>query len=1168
MFHSRALVSLLATLSLLAAPVARAAIGFESIPDQEIPSGKTLVVPIPATDGTGPGRSYTVTVGAPTTSSGKPATAAGIHASIRTGDPHFMLGVTYYLPKTTGTVTSQILHTGTMEFQLLREFAPNTSNIIGGLTEGGFYSPRNAIETVDGKKKEYVKYVTFHRVVPGFVIQGGDPEGNGLGGPGFTFPNEYSSALIFSGTQGQLAMANSNSNATLTNEVARPDNGDSNGSQFFITLATNREALDYGYTIFGQMLRGSDTLNGISTISLEDNGSGEASKPVKPVDITSALLFHNSTDAVLLLSATGVCDADIKVTATSGTSTFTQTFKAHATPDTFVDPPYPLQQSNFNAPNGTLKYTIPAVDLTRNFDRFGYQTFLPVNDGMLTTGTSATFAIPLVSNTGNLIGSNVDLWNGSTRGFEQSTFTVGAGATALSGTLTPIRAGTYGALKLAPYAVATFSAPSYDKSTSSFTANLNWGDGTYVSGTAVTIANAATGFEVFAGHNYTHVGQYPVTLHISDIKGSSLTLTSTANIAPSALAISGTDLANTGGVLTNAVVATFKDIGTASTPSDYTAVINWGDGALTSGTVKTSADSTFNVVGSHTYKDGNTFDISTVVSRNGLSGYAAANSILAHIYSVPGTQPLPPYDQIHLAQLWSTVYSDSNSLVTVSSTTNGLVTSGGNPYAALTAGTDGTLYGTTKWGGANGFGSVYSISRDGTVSTIYSFTGGSDGGNPYAPVITGTDGNLYGTTETDGGEGEGTVFQLTTTGTITTIHSFTGGTDGGNPYAAVVEGTNGYFFGTTEAGGNGYGTIFGVTYSGSFSTVHTFVSGTDGANPYSALIRGTGGDFYGTTHNGGSANLGTIFRLTPSPIGPPTVSLWHSFTGSAGEGENPDAALVEGTGGKLYGTTSMGGVSNEGTVYQLASTGTLTTLHSFSGDDGSNPYAPLVAGTDGYLYGTTAGGGTTDGGTVFKISQEPGGPFKSLLSFDCGPDGQFPYASLLRLSDGFYGTTEIGGTNGYGTIYHIDSDGSFAVFKNFDSGHSLQLALRAAVTIINSGDKASGPCTFTVYADPLQPASAITGANFDPNTYDPNGFLSGGETPFSSGSTTHFYLPALAPGQSRTFTFYQQGTVLDTRLKLPIGFDPVGDQVLGVVDYVDPIGDFNASQRGYSPYSY
>ena len=192
MSHTRFLASLLATLCLLVATVARADVGIQPIADQNIPSGKTLVVPIPATDPNGPARTYSVTISQPTSTTGSTtvsATNAGINYNIRTGDPHFVLGVSY-------TDSNSVQQTGTMEFQLLREFMPMTTNIISGLTEGGFYGPKTT--------GTQTKFITFHRIVPGFVIQGGDPLGNSQGGPGSSgFAEELNKNLIFSGSGGR-----------------------------------------------------------------------------------------------------------------------------------------------------------------------------------------------------------------------------------------------------------------------------------------------------------------------------------------------------------------------------------------------------------------------------------------------------------------------------------------------------------------------------------------------------------------------------------------------------------------------------------------------------------------------------------------------------------------------------------------------------------------------------------------------------------------------------------------------------------------------------------------------------------------------------------------------------------------------------------------------------
>jgi uncharacterized repeat protein (TIGR03803 family) len=155
-----------------------------------------------------------------------------------------------------------------------------------------------------------------------------------------------------------------------------------------------------------------------------------------------------------------------------------------------------------------------------------------------------------------------------------------------------------------------------------------------------------------------------------------------------------------------------------------------------------------------------------------------------------------------------------------------------------------------------------------TLNTLYSFTGGSDGANPAAGLVQGADGNFYGTAEYGGTNDYGTVFKIMTNGTLSTLCSFTGGSDGANPAAGLVQGTDGNFYGTTEYGGaNGFGTVFKITSGGVLTMVYYFTGGSDGANPNSALMQGTDGNFYGTTLSGGAYGNGAIFRL--SLVSPP-----------------------------------------------------------------------------------------------------------------------------------------------------------------------------------------------------------------------------------------------------------------------------------------------------------
>ncbi len=194
-------------------------------------------------------------------------------------------------------------------------------------------------------------------------------------------------------------------------------------------------------------------------------------------------------------------------------------------------------------------------------------------------------------------------------------------------------------------------------------------------------------------------------------------------------------------------------------------------------------------------------------------------------------------------------------------------TDGGSVYAGLTLGTDGNFYGTTYQGGANNDGTVFQITPAGTLTTLYNFAG-SDGNQPYAALIQGSDGNFYGTTFLGGANGNGTVFQITPTGTLTTLHSFCSPqncTDGSNPYAALAQAADGSFYGAASTGGRfAEGTAYNITSTGTFTTVYAF-GAADGHHPYAGLTLAPGGNLYGTTYSGGTSNDGTVYSLSPNP---------------------------------------------------------------------------------------------------------------------------------------------------------------------------------------------------------------------------------------------------------------------------------------------------------------
>ena len=286
-------------------------------------------------------------------------------------------------------------------------------------------------------------------------------------------------------------------------------------------------------------------------------------------------------------------------------------------------------------------------------------------------------------------------------------------------------------------------------------------------------------------------------------------------------------------------------------------------------------------------------------------------------------------------------------------------THGANPYAGLVQGTDGNLYGTTTNGGANGYGTVFRIPPAAAQPTAQ--------GGPNAvgtvPIIT-----------------QGEPFAM--------LHSFCSQSDcpdGANPYAGLVQDTNGNFYGITYYGGaNREGTVFKITPSGTLTTLYSFCSQsecTDGDQPHAGLVQGTDGNLYGTTYYGGagayesecpdSEGCGTVFKITP---GEPPTTL-YSFCSQSGctDGAGPYAGLVQATDGNLYGTTYYGGASDAcdggcGTVFKISRSGLLTTLHSFDYTDGNEPYAGLVQDTNGNFYGTTSGAGAHGYGTVFSES--------------------------------------------------------------------------------------------------------------------------------------------------------------------------------------------------------
>ncbi len=354
-------------------------------------------------------------------------------------------------------------------------------------------------------------------------------------------------------------------------------------------------------------------------------------------------------------------------------------------------------------------------------------------------------------------------------------------------------------------------------------------------------------------------------------------------------------------------------------------------------------------------------------------------------------------------------------------------TDGYIPSSALVQGGDGSFYGTTSYGGANGGGTVFKITPSGAETVLYSFAASSSSDairmRPAAALILGNDGNFYGTTTSGGANSKGAAFRITPSGVETTLYSFgASSTDGSEPSAALVQSSDGNFYGTTTSGGeNGAGTVFSITPSGVETVLYSFGGfPADGLYPNAPLIQASDGNFYGTTTSGGADGQGTVFKITPAGMG---EILLYSFGTSNADGTVP-TGLLQGADGNFYGTTISGGEGGGGAVFKITPKGEESILYSFGSlsPDGITPNA-LIQGGDGNFYGTTRQSTGTALGTVFQITPE--GLETILYSFiGSDMDGSGPLSGLIEGSDGnLYGTTAYGGSNYHagftGTVFEI-----------------------------------------------------------------------------------------------------------------------------------------------------
>jgi uncharacterized repeat protein (TIGR03803 family) len=429
-------------------------------------------------------------------------------------------------------------------------------------------------------------------------------------------------------------------------------------------------------------------------------------------------------------------------------------------------------------------------------------------------------------------------------------------------------------------------------------------------------------------------------------------------------------------------------------------------------------------------------------------------------------------------------------------------------FPSLTQGLDGNFYGTTAGGGTQGAGTIFDISPQGTFTTVYSFCvlkRCEDGKSPRAGVILGTDGTFWGTTEFGGrvvgGFGQGELFRMIP-GEMPESQYVFGSRVGDKPFSAPVQAANGGIYVTTPVGGrpdtgslsSDTGAILKLPGDAGSYDFCANKRCPDGRNPYGGLVQGSDGNLYGTTSSGGAGNAGTVFKI-PTKLKP--LTRLHSFETT--DGSYPYAALIQAADGNFYGTTELGGANGAGTVFQITPAGTLRSLYSFCAQasciDGKTPVAGLTQATDRNLYGTTELGGANGAGTIFQVTS--GGTLTTLYSFCAQPscaDGGNPLSGLLQATDGnFYGAASVGGADNDGTIFTL-ATGLSPFVKTLPSVGKVGLSLYVLGTDLTGATSVSfngTSATFTVVSSTEITTSVPTGATTGPVTVTtPSGTLS------------------------------------------------------------------------------
>lgn len=628
-----------------------------------IPIGKTLVIPIACDNSDASPLSFTVKSSNP-----------NILARIRTGNPHLKMRVK------TDNVGSGSAFEGDMEFQLFRNLAPETASFIGGYAQSGYFDN-----------------VLFHRIVPSFVLQGGDPAGTGTGvtsgglnlNLNYSLPHEFRPELIFTG-RGQLAMANSDGGYNLHDSNgfllpdAFPSNGNlqyrtgnfqpTNGTQFFITLGQPRNPpfnLDFKHTIFGQLIRGFDVMDRFAAVPQ----SAANNKPTVDVKMISHSVVPSTRDAILLLSAAGAGSTTITVTATGGNpptvaNTVTKTITVTSFRDTVNDPPilFPLEPVNMPV-RGVPAFNARTADLESDVSA----TRFPV----LEVSSGQAFVADISAANLQIVGRptpgpwdltlGVEQLNDPASGsdpFANSRFQVlevGVGGKNLIAT--PITLEATEGVDLVGQTVATFRHAGFGASAADFTATVNWGDGSKLDpntgppATTVSVVRSKTlagAFDVRASHKYQRQGIYPLKVTIDGPSGETAKAVGTAVVhaAGATLRAVGRELNLVRAKFLKRPLATFTDATPGTKAKSYRAIVDWGDGQRGAGTVLQTRSGKFVVLGSHTYLDPETFPVSVHIERITPSPASAVAWSMLKLTGFVGPVHLPPFANANITATW------------------------------------------------------------------------------------------------------------------------------------------------------------------------------------------------------------------------------------------------------------------------------------------------------------------------------------------------------------------------------------------------------------------------------------------------------------------------------------------------------------------------------------